>query len=156
MSNIQYVSFDDVDAENFIPILNKISTRKHLVAHDKFDSTSVKSWVDEKLAEDRVEGCIVRAIKLEGNLVGWCGIQLSELGFEIAIVLDDGCWGIGKSVFKSLISWSQSFGHENVYIHLLHTRPEYAFLRKASQRVFRTDMLGDRFITYELNVGDFS
>ncbi|CAM5195196.1 hypothetical protein RLON56S_01901 [Alishewanella longhuensis] len=95
-------------------------------------------------------------MELDGLLVGWCGIQSSALGFEIAIVLDDGCWGIGKEVFKSLMTWSKGHGHKLVYIHLLHTRPEYEFLRKLSQRVLLTEMLGDRFTTYELNVENFA
>ncbi len=110
MNKIQYVPLDEIEPERFLPILNKLSTRKHLVAHDEFDSESVKSWIDNKLNESRIDGCTVRAVELEGNLVGWCGIQSSELGFEIAIVLDDGCWGIGKVVFKSLMAWSKTMG----------------------------------------------
>ncbi|HDS1200790.1 TPA: N-acetyltransferase [Shewanella algae] len=152
MGSINFISLDKIDPEEFIPILNKVSTRKHLITHDEFDSSSARSWIDDKLNEDRSDGCIVRAIETGGSLVGWCGIQLSELGFEIAIVLDNACWGIGKDVFNSLIYWAKDYGHKVLYIHLLHTRPEYYFLRRMSQRVFQTEMLGDRFTTYELNV----
>ncbi|BCV45872.1 MULTISPECIES: hypothetical protein [Shewanella] len=152
MSSINFISLDKINPEEFIPILNKVSTRNHLITHDEFDSSSVRSWIDEKLNEDKIDGCIVRAIETDGILVGWCGIQSSELGFEIAIVLDNTCWGIGKDVFNSLIYWTKDYGHKIIYIHLLHTRPEYHFLRRMSQRVFQTEMLGDRFTTYELNV----
>lgn len=155
MNKIQYVPLDEIEPKKFLPILNKLNTRKHLMDHDVFDSESVKSWIDNKLDESRINGCIVRAVEFEGHLVGWCGVQSSELGFEIAIVLDDGCWGIGKEVFVSLMTWSKNYGHNLVYIHLLHTRPEYRFLRRLSQKVFLTEMLGDRFTTYELNVEDF-
>ncbi|WP_027254195.1 GNAT family N-acetyltransferase [Photobacterium halotolerans] len=154
MSNLQYVSLDEIEPDKFIPILNKASTRKHLVTHDEFDSDLAEKWIRDKIEIDDLEGCIVRAITVDDELVGWCGIQLSELGYEIAIVVDDRSWGIGKMVFRSLISWAHDFGHEVVYIHLLHTRPEYEFLRKISQSVFPTEMIGDRFTTYELNVVD--
>ncbi|EGR2083482.1 N-acetyltransferase [Vibrio cholerae] len=156
MRQIRYVHLDEIEPEKFLPILNKLSIRKHLVAHDEFDSVSVKYWIKDKLNEDRIEGCKVRAIELDENLVGWCGIQSSELGFEIAMVLDDSCWGLGKQVFKSLMTWSRNYGHEMVYIHLLHTRPEYDFLRRKSHRVFSTKMLGNRFTTYELSVRNFA
>ncbi|KKD00421.1 hypothetical protein KY46_07205 [Photobacterium halotolerans] len=155
MRNLQYVPLDEIESDKFIPILNKASTRKHLMTHDAFDSDLAKKWIRDKLDIDALEGCIVRAITVDDELVGWCGIQLSELGHEIAIVIDDRSWGIGKRVFRSLISWADDFGHEVVYIHLLHTRPEYEFLRKLSQSVFPTVMLGDRFTTYELNVADY-
>ncbi|MEI8593180.1 GNAT family N-acetyltransferase [Photobacterium sp. Hal280] len=154
MRNLQYVSLDEIESDKFIPILNKASTRKHLISHDKFDAELAEKWVSDKLDIDDLEGCIVRAITLDDELVGWCGIQLSELGYEIAIVVDDRSWGIGKMVFRSLISWAHDFGHEVVYIHLLHTRPEYVFLRKLSQSVFQTEMIGNKFTTYELNVAD--
>ncbi|MCC4262857.1 GNAT family N-acetyltransferase [Oceanimonas baumannii] len=155
MSNIQYIPLDSIAPEEMIPILNKLSTRKHLIAHEAFDLASVKSWINDKLDQDRLEGCIVRAIKLDGKLAGWCGIQPSDLGHEIAIVLDETCWGIGQSVFKSLILWANDAGLEVVYIHLLYTRPEYRFLRNISQRTFQTEMLGSTFTTYELNVSNF-
>ena len=152
MRKIHYVALDKIDADKFLPILNKLSTRKHLIAHEAFDTVSVTSWINDKLVEDNRPGCIVRAVMLDEVLVGWCGIQLSEFGFELAIVLDDAYWGLGKAVFKTLMSWASDFGHERVYIHLLHTRPQYKFLSKAAKRVFPTEMLGDSFTTYELNV----
>ncbi len=152
MDSIQYLPLDRIAAADLLPILNKSSTRRHLIEHDVFDLNRVRDWVADKVEEDACDGCLVRAILLDETPVGWCGIQQSELGYEIAIVLDDGSWGIGKAIFKQLILWCEAFQHETVYIHLLHTRPAYNFLHRLAERTFETQMLGDTFTTYELNV----
>ncbi|RQW64983.1 GNAT family N-acetyltransferase [Vibrio viridaestus] len=156
MNHIEYIPLDQIEADDLLIILNKLSTRKHLVDHDPFDLSSVQQWMDDKCVVDEMEGCVVRAIKCNDSIVGWCGIQAFELGYEIAIVIDDRYWGLGKAVFKSMMSWAKELGHEKVYLFLLHTRPEYEFLRKLSERVFYSEMLGDKFTTYELNVAKFS
>lgn len=152
MDSIQFQSLNTVAPQKLLPILNKTSTRKHLIEHDVFDEDLVRQWINAKMAEDAKEGCSVRAILQGETLIGWCGIQQSELGYEIAIVLDDSCWGLGKAVFRQLMFWSHEFQHHTVYIHLLHTRPSYRFLDKLAQRTFETNMMGDKFTTYELNV----
>ena len=48
--------------------------------------------------------------------------------------------------------WCHELQHHTVYIHLLHTRPSYRFLEMLAQRTFETNMMGDKFTTYELNV----
>lgn len=71
---------------------------------------------------------------------------------EIAIVIDESHWGIGPRVFRDVMGWASELGHEVISIHLLHTRPEYRFLQKIAKRVYTTDLLGERFTTYELAV----
>lgn len=70
----------------------------------------------------------------------------------MAIVLDDKFWGMGKTVFNDIMRWAKELGHDEVFIHLLHTRPEYRFLRKISKNVFETQLLGDKFTTYQIPV----
>ena len=152
MDSIQFQPLNTIAPQKLLPILNKTSTRKHLIKHDVFDESLVRQWINAKMAEDAKAGCLVRAILKDETLIGWCGIQQSELGHEIAIVLDDSCWGVGKTVFKQLMIWCHDFQHHTVYIHLLHTRPSYRFLEMLAQRTFETNMMGDKFTTYELNV----
>ena len=104
MSNIRYINLTEVEPELLLPILNKPSTRTHLMPHDEFGLASVTSWVDSKSEVDAQKGCRVRAILVEGNLAGWCGIQLEQGKYELAIVLEDNYWGIGKNVFFGTIN----------------------------------------------------
>ena len=152
MSQLEYVTLDKVNINDFKDLLNKQKIREHLIKHVLFDSEAVESWVVEKINMDSNKGCRVRGIYSNNNLAGWCGIQLEEDKYEIAIVLDDKFWGIGKKVFIEMMGWAKEFKHEDVFIHFLHTRPEYRFLRKISKSISETELLGHKFITYQLAV----
>jgi GNAT superfamily N-acetyltransferase len=152
MTEINYVEFQNIAPEDFIPVLNKQTTREHLVDHALFDIALAKDWILDKVRVDQITGCKVRAIVIDTVFVGWCGIQYENDGYEIAIVIDDQYWGIGKRVFVDILSWAKDFGHKTVCIHLLHTRPEYKFLRKIANRVYESELLGSKFTTYELSV----
>jgi len=152
MSTIEYVKLSDIDPDDFLPLLNNPKIREHLIKHELFDSDSVNAWAKAKIQVDSINGCRVRAIILNKKLVGWCGIQLEDEKYEIAIVIDDIYWGLGKKVFYELIRWAKTLGHNEIYIHLLHTRPEYKFLRKISTQVYENKLLGNKFTTYQLEV----
>ncbi|MBB1487178.1 N-acetyltransferase [Oceanospirillum sp. D5] len=152
MTGLEYVSFEEIAPTDFLPILNKSSTRTHLIAHEVFDLESVNAWMQGKIAVDAMPGCQVRAIRIDHQLVGWCGIQLENDQYEIAIIIDDAHWGLGKTVFRDLMSWAKAFGHNTVFIHFLHTRPEYKFLRKLSKNVSQNEFMGHQFTSYELAV----
>lgn len=152
MRELKYPHFSEISPEDFLPILNKSSTREHLIKHKAFDLDSVEQWIQGKMDEDAKPSCRIRAITVDEQLVGWCGVQFEDGEYEIAIILDDSCWGVGKRVFFEMISWAVEMGHKTVFIHLLHTRPEYKFLRKLARRVYQSELMGSKFTTYELDV----
>lgn len=152
MSDINYVKLDEVDPDVLVAMLNKNRIREHLIRHEMFDSNNVLTWLKEKNKVDSTDGCKVRGILSNNVLAGWCGIQLEEGKYEIAIVLDEAHWGTGKRIFSDIMKWAKQLGHDDVYIHFLHTRPEYKFLRKISKNMFKTEMYGNKFTTYQVSV----
>lgn len=152
MSTIEYVKFEDVDPTEFIPLLNKEKLREHFVAHALFDVTLVKAWMAGKIEVDASRGCKVRAVLVNANLAGWCGIQREDGKYEIAIVIDESYWGIGVKIFHEVMAWASYFNHQTVFIHFLNTRPDYKFLRKIARNVYQSELLGSKFTTYELEV----
>ncbi len=152
MSTVRYVRFNEVSPNDFLYLLNSKENRKHLIEHDLFDVSTAKDWVNSKIEVDSTYGCRVRAIIYKNQLAGWCGIQLENERYEIAIVIDNRFWGLGKKVFSDIMSWAKELGHENVFIHFLHTRPDYQFLRKIANNVYETELLGNKFTTYQLAV----
>lgn len=152
MSTIKYIKFEEVDSTEFIPLLNKDKLREHLISHDLFDLELVKSWMVSKIEVDACSGCKVRAILVENNLAGWCGIQFENGKYEVAVVIDESYWGLGIKIFQEVMAWAKDFNHETVFIHLFHTRPEYRFLRKIAKNVYQSELLGGKFTTYELEV----
>ena len=152
MNHIEYVKLSQIDPASFLPILNKQTTRDHLIDHDLFDVAMVTEWIEEKSKVDLSHGCRVRGIMVDKHLAGWCGIQFEEGSYEIAIVIEDRFWGIGKMVYLELMTWAKELGHKTVLIHFLHTRPQYKFLRKMAKNVYEKELLGRKFMTYELEV----
>ncbi|TCK02656.1 N-acetyltransferase [Marinobacterium mangrovicola] len=153
MSEIEFHSFKQVSPEDFMEILNEDSLRTHLIDHPYFDSVSVQAWMDEKINVDSIQGCRIRAVYIDGDLAGWCGIQPDDNRFELAIVISQKFWGFGISIFKSLMRWADEIGHKEVLFHLLDSRPEYKALNKMASKVHKTELLGRCFTTYYIPIG---
>ena len=152
MSTIKYVKFNEVNTNDFLPLLNNQKNREHLMAHELFDPITAKNWINSKLEVDATRGCKVRAIIYKEQLAGWCGIQLEDNKYEIAIVIDNIFWGLGKKVFREIMCWAKELGHKSILIHFLHTRPEYKFLKTIASNVYETELHGSKFTTYQLVV----
>ncbi len=152
MSTIEYVKFNRTNPKNFLPLLNKLKIREHLMQHELFNLETTAAWMESKIAVDASNGCKVRAIKVDNQLIGWCGIQFEAGKYELAIVIDDTSWGLGIKIFHELMLWAKVIGHKEVYIHFLHTRPKYKFLQKLAKSVNESELFGSKFNTYQLVV----
>lgn len=117
-----------------------------------FTIDTLTTLVKSKIEVDATSGCRVRAIICEGVLAGWCGIQFEEGKYEIAIIIDDKFWGLGKKILKDMMRWAKELGHDEVFIHFLHTRPDYKFLKKRARNVYESELFGSKFTTYQLAV----
>lgn len=151
MNNISYLSFREVEPEDLIGVLNEDSLRVHLIDHPYFNANSIREWIEDKLDTDAKPGCRVRVVTVDGAIAGWCGIQPDDEGFELAIVISQAHWGVGLSIFKTLMSWASELGHEEVLFHLLDSRREYKALTKMATKVKQTELLGRQFTTYYLS-----
>lgn len=150
--NIKYLKLSNTNPNDFLSLLNKQKIRDHLIEHAMFNLDSVTAWINSKIVVDTIEGCRVRAITCNNQLAGWCGIQLEDEKYELAIVIDEQYWGLGKTIFQDMMRWAKELGHDEVIIHFLHTRPNYKFLQKMASNVYETEMLGSKFTTYQLAV----
>jgi len=152
MGTVKYLKFNIINPSDFLPLLNSKIIRKHLIEHELFTIETLITWMNSKIEVDAIPGCKVRGIVCEDELAGWCGIQLEEGKYELAIIIDDKFWGLGKKVFKDMMCWAKELGHNDVYIHFLHTRPEYKFLKKIAKNVHQAELFGNVFTTYQLKV----
>lgn len=152
MKEVTYITLDQVDTSTLITLLNEQRIREHLIDHASFDNDSVKKWMKEKIQVDKTQGCKVRAVVVDGKLAGWCGIQFENKQHEIAIVIGEKHWGLGKKIFLDMTEWAKALGHKTLVIHFLNTRPEYRFLRKRAKKVYKSEWEGNQFTSYELEV----
>jgi len=152
MTKIAYPELPNINRVELLEILNKGRLREHLVAHALFDEETLDSWIAQKCVVDSSVGCRVRGITIDNAVAGWCGIQLENGAFELAVVLDEAYWGLGRAVFRDMMRWSAELGHTVVVLHLLNTRSEYKFLSKMALRVYESTMFGQKYTSYELSV----
>jgi len=152
MGTISYLKFNKINPSDFLSLLNSEKIRKHLIKHELFTIETLTVWMDSKTDVDAKHGCRVRGIIYEGELIGWCGIQLENEQYEMAMIIDERHWGLGKKVFQDMMCWAKELGHHEVYIHFLHTRPNYKFLKKLAKNVYESELLGSKFTTYQLTV----
>lgn len=152
MNNIDYLRFERVDPEAMLSVLNEDPLREHLIDHPRFDLDSIQEWMDGKIETDTLPGCRVRAIRIDGTLAGWCGIQPDDNGVEIAIVISRQFWGAGLNVFRTLLRWASELGHREVLFHLLESRPEYKALHKRASKVYKSTLMDRNFTTYLIPV----
>lgn len=149
---VTYLTFDKINPGDFLAVLNSDKVREHLIAHDRFTLESVTAWMASKIAIDQEQGCRIRAVVVGGQLAGWCGIQREGDQHELAIILGDASWGLGRRLFQDLMRWADELNHDVVYINLLHTRPRYQFLIKRAIAVTESSFLGESFTRYALKV----
>ena len=152
MNLINYLRFDDIEPCDLLPLLNSQRIRKHLIEHEMFTLDTLTMWMNSKEAVNNSPGCRVRGIIFNGELAGWCAIQFENNQYEIAIIIDDKFWGLGKRVFRDMMRWSNELGHDEVVINFLDTRPEYKFLKQVAKSVYETEMFGRKFTSYQLAV----
>ena len=152
MGPVEYRALNHASSKQLLSVLNKEKVRSHLKEHEIFDEETLQAWLNDKIRVDSSPGCRVRAVVIDEQCVGWCGIQEKSGKYEIAIILDDSHWGLGRKIFRDLMDWAKDLGHQTIVIHFLHTRPDYKFLRNMAKSVYKSEILGDRFTTYMLAV----
>jgi len=152
MNDIKYIKFNEINPNDFLSLLNSQKNREHLIKHELFDANSAQDWINSKIEVDSTKGCKVRAVIYQEEVAGWCAIQLEAGEYEIAIVIDNKFWGLGRKIFSDIMCWAKELGHKDILIHFLHTRPEYKFLQKIALNVYETELLGSKFTTYQLAV----
>ncbi|WP_444885157.1 N-acetyltransferase [Microbulbifer sp. PSTR4-B] len=152
MKAIEYLKFSEVNPHKFLPILNGHKTRKHLIEHKMFTLKTVTEWMHSKIEVDKEAGCRVRAIIVDDELAGWCGIQQECGKYEIAIVIDGQFWGVGRIVFQDLMRWARELNHDEVLVNFHHTRPIYKFLEKIAEDIHESEIYGSKFTTYKIKL----
>ena len=102
-NTVDYLRFNEINPSEFLPLLNSRKIRKHLIEHDLFTVETLTAWMNSKIEVDATSGCKVRGIVCESELIGWCGIQFEDEKYEIAIIIDDKFWGLGKKIFQDMM-----------------------------------------------------
>ena len=150
-SALYYPNLSEVNTTALSHMLNKQRVRHHLVEHEIFTEETLTKWIDEKETLNQHAGNWIRAIQIDDNLAGWCGIQEDGECFEIAIVIDDAFWGAGVQIYKHLLKISAELGHKTVWLRLLDSRKPYRFLTERALQIQSHKFMGREFLAYEVS-----
>ena len=104
LANIRFISLNQADAKSFMALLNLPKVRTHLIEHPIFDHEAFNAWIEEKTRLNNEPGCKIRAVKIDGQLAGWAGIQRATPCHEAAIVLAPQFWAMVNQYFTHYCS----------------------------------------------------
>ena len=150
---LTYHTVDKSPAEEWLELLNSDFVRKHLIQHPRFTTETFGVWLKSKINMDREPGCRLRAIRSDGKLVGWCGIQIESGDYEIALVLSPKYWGHGREAMNQIIMWARELGHKQLFAHLPQTRPQTKALERLFGKPIRVSHIQECvFNTYRIEI----
>ncbi len=150
---LTYHTVDTSTTEEWLELLNSDLVRKHLIQHPQFTTETFRIWLQSKIKLDREPGCILRAIRSDGKLIGWCGIQIESGDYELALVLSPKYWGHGREAMNQIIVWAQELGHKQLLAHLPQTRPQTKALERLFGKPIRVSNIQENvFNTYRIEI----
>ena len=133
MAELEYRPLDQALPDELIALMNSPAVRRHLMPFPGFDHQILNTWLEAKRTESLISGTYIRAVFRNNVLIGWCGIQPSQAGFEIAIILASGAWGCGRQVYRHLLQQAAELGHKSLLVYLPQTRRSYRFLNDIAE-----------------------
>lgn len=104
---IERKRLNEIDAELVIQLCNNPQIKKHMpLSKDNFDQDEYRKFINakEKIWIDNGYG--PWAYFVDGNFVGWGGLQPEDGEVEIALVLHPQYWGYGPLLFKDIIKYA--------------------------------------------------
>jgi len=150
---LTYHKINTSPSEEWLELLNSDLVRKHLMQHPLFTTDTFRIWLQSKIKVDQEPRCILRAIRSDGKLIGWCGIQIESGDYELALVLSPKFWGHGREVMSQIKLWAQELGHKQLLAHLPQTRPQTKALERLFGKPIRASNIQENvFNTYRIEI----
>ncbi|MCZ6680227.1 MAG: N-acetyltransferase, partial [Candidatus Poribacteria bacterium] len=120
---------------------------------DTFDEANCDAFIADKETLWSPYGYGPWAFIVDGNFVGWGGLQPENGDADIALVLHPKSWGMGKPIYDEIIKRAfGAMGLESVTALLPLTRRHVKGLQRLGfEREGDVEYLGERFIRYRLH-----
>lgn len=152
--NIVFKRLREVDKSAIIELMNNPLVRRHMpLARGDFGARECDKFIaaKERLWEEHGYG--PWAFVLDGEFVGWGGLQPEGDEVDLGLVLHPRHWGLGKSLYKELISLAfGKMGFKSLTVLLPPTRTRVSgILMLGFKPDGEVEVSGERFIRYRLN-----
>jgi hypothetical protein len=126
------VPFEKVDRKLLIDLFNNPLVKRHMpLSPGVFTLDDYYKFLEDKQVIWNRQGFGPSAYYINGEFIGWGGIQPDGDEFEVALVLDPNRWGCGKLLYKDIMREAFSDHHlESINILLPSSRKKYKWLPK--------------------------
>lgn len=147
----------EIDKKLIIQLCNHHQVKKHMpLSKDEFDEQEYKKFLitKEKIWTDYGYG--PWAYLIDGEFVGWGGLQPENNDVEVALVLHPNYWGYGPVIFKDIIHDAfETLKLKSVIILFPPTRNRIKGIFKIGfKKEAEVDIDGKQFVRFRLNASD--
>jgi RimJ/RimL family protein N-acetyltransferase len=152
--SVVFKRLSEVDKFAVIDLMNNPLVRRHMpLASGDFGATECDEFIaaKERLWEEHGYG--PWAFVVDGEFVGWGGLQPEGGEVDLGLVLHPKHWGLGKTLYTEIISLAfGKLGFKSVTVLLPPTRTRVSgILTLGFKPDGEVEIAGERFIRYRLN-----
>ena len=152
--SVVFKRLSEVDKSAIIDLMNNPLVRRHMpLARVDFGPAECDEFIvaKERLWEDHGFG--PWAFVIDGEFVGWGGLQPEGCEVDLGLVLHPKHWGLGKTLYKEIISLAFGrLGIKSVTVLLPLTRTRVSgVLMLGFKPDGEGEVAGERFIRYRLS-----
>lgn len=143
----------EIDKQLIIQLCNNPLVRKHMpLAVSYFDENEYDKFIvaKEKIWAEYGYGPL--AYLIDGNFIGWGGLQPEDGDVEIALVLLPKYWGLGTRITQEIIKFAfDTIKLKSVIILFPHSRARIkGIIKMGFQKEDEIEIEGEYFIRYRL------
>ncbi len=142
-----------VDSDDIIELMNDVDVRRHMpLAQGHFGISECERFIAAKERIWEQNGYGPWAFVLEGEFVGWGGLQPEGDDVDVGLVLHRAHWGAGKFLYQMILDYAfGELGLRSVITLLPPSRTRVAGLRRLGFREDGRVMIDDElFNRYRL------
>ncbi|MGI9626830.1 MAG: GNAT family N-acetyltransferase [Longimicrobiales bacterium] len=122
----------DVDSDDIIELMNDVDVRRHLpLARGPFGASECERFIAAKERIWEENGYGPWAFVLEGEFIGWGGLQPEGDDVDLGLVLGRAHWGAGRHLYPMILDYAfGELGLTSVITLLPPSRTRVAGLRR--------------------------
>ena len=150
---IEFKQLSQVNKSEIIELMNNPLVRRQMpLTSDNFSEADCEAFIAGKEQLWAEHGFGPWAFVVDGEFVGWGGLQPEEGEADLALVLHPKAWGMGKALYEEIIK--RAFGEmglESVTVLFPPTRTRVkGVLRLGFKLDGELEIQGERFLRYRL------
>lgn len=151
---LEFKRLNQVDKADIIELMNHPLVRRQMpLTSDNFDEADCDHFIAAKEQLWAEHGYGPWAFVVDGEFVGWGGLQPEHGEADLGLVLHPNHWGLGKTLYDEIIKRAfGEMGFESVIVLFPPTRTRVkGLLRLGFKLEGELELGGERFLLYRLH-----